>query len=41
MRADKIEHLTNSQGPEQGYSSKFHDDITGQLLKDDLVKKAR
>ena len=28
-------------GPEQGYSRKYKDDITGQLLKDELVLKER
>ena len=28
-------------GPDQGYSGKFKDDLTGQPLRDDLVKIAR
>ena len=28
-------------GPAQGYSGKFKDDLTGQVLKDDLVAEAR
>ena len=28
-------------GPEQGYSGKYRDDLTGQLLKDVLVEEAR
>ena len=28
-------------GPEQGYSGKYKDDLTGQPLRDDLVKIAR
>ena len=28
-------------GPENGYSGKYTDDLTGQVLKDDLVKAAR
>ena len=29
------------RGPEQGYSGTFRDDLTGQALKDSLVKEAR
>ena len=29
------------RGPEQGYSGKHRDDVTGQVLHDDLVKEAR
>ena len=28
-------------GPEIGYSGKYRDDIIGQVLRDDLVQKAR
>ena len=28
-------------GPAQGYSGKFKDDLTGQVLKDNLVVEAR
>ena len=28
-------------GPDQGYSGKYHDDLTGQVLKDVLVEAAR
>ena len=28
-------------GPEQGYSGRFKDDLTGQVLRDDLVLEAR
>ena len=28
-------------GPEQGYSGKYKDDLTGQVLRDDLVQAAR
>jgi len=28
-------------GPAQGYSGKYRDDLTGQPLRDDLVKAAR
>ena len=28
-------------GPEQGYFERYKDDVTGQLLKDELVLKAR
>ncbi len=31
----------NLRGPEQGYSGRFRDDLTGQVLKDVLVKEAR
>ena len=30
-----------ANGPEQGYSGKYRDDITGQVLKDSLVQEAR
>ncbi len=29
------------RGPEQGYSGRFRDDVTGQTLKDELVHEAR
>ena len=29
------------RGPEQGYSGQYRDDMTGQILKDELVVKAR
>ena len=29
------------KGPEQGYSGRFRDDISHQLLRDDLVHEAR
>ncbi len=29
------------RGPTQGYSGRFRDDLTGQVLRDDLVKAAR
>ncbi len=31
----------NLRGPAQGYSGRFVDDLTGQVLRDDLVKEAR
>ena len=31
----------NLRGPKQGYSGRFKDDLTGQVLKDSLVKEAR
>ena len=31
----------NLRGPAQGYSGKFLDDLTGQVLRDDLVREAR
>ena len=30
-----------SRGPEQGYSGKYLDDISKQVLRDDLVQEAR
>jgi hypothetical protein len=38
---DEEEIAANCQGPEQGYSGRFRDDLTGQLLNDELVRKAR
>lgn len=35
----EIEHTL--YGPKQGYSGKFHDDLTGQVLRDELVMAAR
>ena len=35
------EIIKNMYGPDQGYSGKFKDDLTGQALRDDLVKEAR
>ena len=29
------------RGPDQGYSGRFRDDLTGQVLKDELVREAR
>ena len=34
---DDNEIAVNCQGPEQGYSGKYRDDLTGQVLKDSLV----
>ena len=34
----QVNHL---RGPEQGYSGKFVDDMTKQVLRDDLVREAR
>ena len=31
----------HSRGPQQGYSGKHRDDVTGQVLRDDLVREAR
>ncbi len=31
----------NMRGPAQGYSGQFRDDLTGQVLRDDLVREAR
>ena len=38
---DDAEVLKAMYGPEQGYSGKYKDDLTGQVLRDDLVKEAR
>ena len=38
---DDLEILKSICGPEQGYSGRYKDDLTGQLLKDELVMKAR
>ena len=40
MKEDEHEVLKNIYGPAQGHSGKYKDDITGQLLKDELVFKA-
>ena len=37
---DDLEVLKSFYGPEQGYSGKYKDDLTGQLLKDELALKA-
>ena len=41
VKEDEHEVLKNMYGPAQGYSGKCKDDMTGQLLKDELVLKAR
>ena len=33
--------VRESYGPSQGYNGKFKDDLTGQVLKDNLVVEAR
>ena len=38
---DDMEALKSMFGPEQGYSGKCRDDLTRQVLKDELVTKAR
>ena len=38
---DEAEIERNLRGPAQGYSGKFKDDLTGQVLKDSLVEAAR
>ena len=38
---DDAKVLKSMYGPEQGYSGTYKDDLTGQVLKDELVKKAR
>ena len=41
VASDDAEVMKNMKGPEQGYSGKFRDELTGQLLKDSLVREAR
>jgi len=38
---DEAEIERQMRGPAQGYSGAYKDDLTGQVLRDDLVKKAR
>ncbi len=38
---DDAEVLKNTFSPEQGYSGRYRDDLTGQVLRDDLVQQAR
>ena len=38
---DDAEVLRETYGPAQGYSGRFKDDLTGQVLKDKLVRAAR
>ena len=38
---DDLKDMKNMYGPEQSYSGKCKDDVTGQLLKNKLVLKAR
>ncbi len=38
---DEAEIEKNLRGPEQGFSGTYRDDLTGQVLKDELVKAAR
>ena len=38
---DDLEVLKETYGPAQGYSGRYKDDLTGQVLKDSLVAKAR
>ncbi len=38
---DEEEIRRNTHSPELGYSGKYRDDLTGQLLKDELVEQAR
>ena len=38
---DEHEALKSIYGPQQGYSGRYKEDLTGQLLKDELVLKAR
>ena len=40
-KEDKLEELATPQTPERGYSGKYRDDVTGQVLKDELVLQAR
>ena len=41
MTDDDAEGLKSISGPSPGYSGAYKDDLTGQVLRDDLVKKAR
>ena len=41
IQDDEEEIGANCQGPEQGFSGRFRDDLTGQVLKDELVLQAR
>ena len=38
---DDLEVLKETYGHAQGYSGRYRDDLTGQVLKDTLVAKAR
>ena len=38
---DDAEDQRQMKGPEQGYSGTYRDDVTGQILKDELVREAR
>ncbi len=38
---DEEEIENNLRGPEQGYSGRYRDDISGQILKDSVVQAAR
>ena len=38
---DDLAVLKATYGPEQGYSGKYKDDLTGQVFKDALVLQAR
>ena len=38
---DELEIKKSIYGPEQGYSGRYRDDLTGQVLRDDLVREAR
>ena len=38
---DDAEAVLHSQGPAEGYSGIYRDDLTGQVLKDSLVIEAR
>ena len=41
LEDDEEEIRAACQGPEQGFSGRYRDDLTGQVLKDELVLKAR
>ena len=38
---DNLEVLKETYGPAQGYSGRYTDDLTGQVLKDELDREAR
>ena len=40
-QVEEEEDLKHIYGPAQGYSGRYKDDISGQVLRDDLVKTAQ
>ncbi len=41
VATDDAQIMKHLKGPEQGYSGRFRDDLTGEVLKDSLVGEAR